>query len=206
MTIKSTIQHGWEAAEEARDPLGIARQNLALGLTGDSLIYMVRILGSTLGSVQDGEITPAHARNLLNRCFDIYCEGMSSRNGDLTKRYVTSAIEGFSSAYGRLACWLYDNGEMAPLLQEGREYSIELYPRKKVVSGVYLGQAEVHGTQNVFRTKKGEIALVNNHWMQVDNGKVSYKPISSFSVVLLNKEEARTKVGKNLAKLLGEAR
>jgi len=78
MTIKSTIQHGWEAAEEARDPLGIASGAISIR---DCLKSLSRVLDSALFCVKTGAITPAHARSVLDRSFDCYCEGMSSRKG-----------------------------------------------------------------------------------------------------------------------------
>ncbi len=76
-----------------------------------------------------------------------------------------------------------------PALTKGNVYRVEKYPNGEIEEAEYLGLSETK-REHVFkkRGKQNEFIIARDHWIMELDGIVTYKPISSFSMMHLTKD------------------
>jgi len=70
--------------------------------------------------------------------------------------------------------------------EKDRIYPVELYPIPKVINVRYEKR---HNRIHIFQDK-GDYILLENHWLIIDDGKITYSPYSSASIQIIPKQEA----------------
>ncbi len=87
----------------------------------------------------------------------------------------------------------------------GKKWTIELYPSDKMVKGaVYLGESNQRDGYPRFRIfeKNDEFIFVDDHWMTVDGGRVTYISVLFSSIFSLKKNKLKTIESSDLIKAL----
>ena len=75
--------------------------------------------------------------------------------------------------------------------EEGKNYSIELYPTQKIVEAIYDKE---HNTTHIFQSEE-DYVLVDNHWVKERDGKITYSPFSSAPIQRISKQNANKRGG-----------
>ncbi len=91
-----------------------------------------------------------------------------------------------------------------PKLEKGQRYSVELYPKKESVEAAYLGFSKSTG-KHIFQTRQKKsrlFLLLDDIWIMEEEGKVTYKPVSTSVVEKIATDDFKDFSDEEKSKLL----